>query len=59
MDFVATIKRENGKSVLIISLGSGYEQYDVSMVFDNDEAAMKHIERYRDWGKRIRKANNL
>jgi len=59
MDFCASIKRKDGKSVLTISLGSGYEQYDMTMLFDDDESAMNHVERYQDWGKRIKKLNNL
>ena len=58
-DFCAEIEQKNGKSVLTISLGSGYEQYDMTMLFDDDESAMNHVERYQDWGKRIKKLNNL
>jgi len=58
-DFCAEIEQKNGKSVLTISLGSGYEQYDVTMIFETNEAAMDHVERYQDWGKRIKKINHL
>lgn len=59
VDFCAEIEQKNGKSVLTISLGSGYEQYDETMIFETNEAAMDHIERYQDWGKRLKKANHL
>ena len=58
-DFTATIEQKDESSVLTISLGPGYEKYDQTMLFNDNESAMDYIERYQDFGKRIKKENHL